>query len=112
MADAALPSLPPRPSDGHKGTFGTVCVLGGQGAGPRVMLGGPAFAALGALPAAQRLAGFYTCWTRKEAYVKAIGEGIGAPLERFAVSLGPEEEARFAHFDDEAEAPEEVEALS
>ena len=49
MSDAALPSLPPRPADGHKGTFGTVCVLGGQGAGPRVMVGGPAFAALGAL---------------------------------------------------------------
>ncbi|MHC4101126.1 MAG: NAD(P)H-hydrate dehydratase [Planctomycetota bacterium] len=49
MPEASLPSLPPRPADGHKGTFGTVCVLGGQGAGPRVMVGGPAFAALGAL---------------------------------------------------------------
>lgn len=49
MAEASLPSLPPRPADGHKGTFGTVCVLGGQGAGARMMLGGPAFAVLGAL---------------------------------------------------------------
>jgi NAD(P)H-hydrate epimerase len=53
MSDA--PRIPPRPADGHKGTFGTVCVVGGQagggsgGAGPRVMVGGPAFAALGAL---------------------------------------------------------------
>jgi NAD(P)H-hydrate epimerase len=56
MAEAALPSLPPRPADGHKGTFGTVCVLGGQGADPRVMLGGPAFAAVGALRAGAGLA--------------------------------------------------------
>lgn len=44
-----LPKLPPRPADGHKGTFGTVCVIGGQASSPRVMIGGPAFSALGAL---------------------------------------------------------------
>src|SRR5262245_86959 len=44
-----LPSLPPRPAEGHKGTFGTVVVVGGQAAPPRVMLGGPAFSALAAL---------------------------------------------------------------
>ncbi|MFB3137675.1 MAG: NAD(P)H-hydrate dehydratase [Phycisphaerales bacterium] len=44
-----LPPLPPRPGDGHKGTFGTVCVLGGQAAAPQVMLGGPALAAIAAL---------------------------------------------------------------
>jgi len=46
-----LPPLPARPPDGHKGTFGTVCVVGGQAAAApgRVMLGSPAFAALGAL---------------------------------------------------------------
>jgi len=51
-----VPKLPPRPTDGHKGTFGTVCVIGGQAGGPRVMLGGPAFAALGALRAGAGLA--------------------------------------------------------
>ncbi len=51
-----LPRLPQRPPDGHKGTFGTVCVLGGQAAPPRVMLGGPALAALGALRAGAGLA--------------------------------------------------------
>ena len=45
----SLPCLPRRPPDGHKGTFGTVCVIGAQVAAARVMLGGPAFAALGAL---------------------------------------------------------------
>jgi len=43
------PYLPPRPADGHKGTFGTVGVLGGQVAEPNVMLGGPCFTALAAL---------------------------------------------------------------
>jgi NAD(P)H-hydrate epimerase len=51
-----LPPLPLRPADGHKGTFGSVCVIGGQAATPRVMLGGPAFAALGALRAGAGLA--------------------------------------------------------
>jgi ADP-dependent NAD(P)H-hydrate dehydratase len=45
----AMPQLPPRPADGHKGTFGTVCVIGGRADDQRVMVGGPAFAALGAL---------------------------------------------------------------
>jgi NAD(P)H-hydrate epimerase len=51
-----LPTLPRRPEAGHKGTFGTVCVVGGQADPPRVMLGGPAFAALGALRAGCGLA--------------------------------------------------------
>ena len=42
-------ALPPRPADGHKGTFGTVLVVGGCDDEVGVMLGGPAFAALGAL---------------------------------------------------------------
>ena len=51
-----LPPLPARPPDGHKGTFGTVCVIGGQAAAPRVMLGGPALSALGALRSGAGLA--------------------------------------------------------
>jgi ADP-dependent NAD(P)H-hydrate dehydratase len=45
----SLPSFPSRPSDGHKGTFGTVCVLGGRCDDQHVMVGGPALAALAAL---------------------------------------------------------------
>ena len=41
--------LPRRPDDGHKGTFGTVLVVGGCDDSDSMMLGGPAFAALGAL---------------------------------------------------------------
>lgn len=49
-ADAPqIPALPQRDSQGHKGTFGTVCVVGGCAAPPKPMVGAPAFAALAAL---------------------------------------------------------------
>jgi 4'-phosphopantetheinyl transferase len=44
---------------------------------------------LRALPPSLRAEGFYLCWTRKEAYIKAIGEGLHIPLESFNVSLTP-----------------------
>ena len=51
-------------------------------------------AALRALPPAERLAGFFRCWTRKEAYIKARGEGLAIPLHEFDVSVAPDEPAR------------------
>jgi len=41
--------LPPRPEDGHKGTFGTVGIVGGQDTDAVTMLGAPALAARAAL---------------------------------------------------------------
>ncbi len=52
-----------------------------------------------ALDSHERAMGFFNCWTRKEAFIKALGEGLSYSLDRFDVSLKPSEPAKFLHIE-------------
>lgn len=54
------------------------------------------------LPAADKPEGFFNCWTRKEAYLKAVGEGLAARLDSFDVTLAPGEPARMLTLEGDA----------
>lgn len=54
------------------------------------LFGAEECAGLAALAPDDQVRGFFDCWARKEAFVKAIGMGLSYPLDAFAVSVTPE----------------------
>jgi 4'-phosphopantetheinyl transferase len=57
------------------------------------------------LPSEERDVGFFRCWTRKEAYIKAAGKGLSLPLQQFDVSVkAGDEDALLATRPDPAES--------
>ncbi len=59
-----------------------------------------------ALPKAERTEGFFRAWTRKEAFIKAIGEGLSFPLEDFVVSLDDTHSAKLLSIKGDKQAAE------
>lgn len=56
----------------------------------RSQFAGEEIAELEAWPEAERREAFFRVWTRKEAFLKARGDGLGFGLRKFAVTAGPE----------------------
>lgn len=64
------------------------------------------YQAYSALPQSQQSLGFFNCWTRKEAYIKAIGQGLTCPLADFDVSLTPGQPAKLLSIKDDPQSVE------
>jgi len=61
---------------------------------------------LRSLPPNEQRYAFFRCWTRKEAFIKAIGEGLSYPLHQFDVTLTDDEPPLLLRVQGELNAPE------
>ncbi len=64
-------------------------------------------ATIRALPPEVQYEAFFNCWTRKEAYIKALGDGLAYPLDAFEVSLAPGTPAALLRVNDDPNASTE-----
>lgn len=60
-------------------------------------------AELCALPRDEKQNAFFRCWTQKEAFIKAVGDGLSLALDRFDVRVSPHEAARLLRVDGDPE---------
>ena len=51
----------------------------------------------------EKLVGFYNAWTRKEAFIKALGKGVSQSLKSFAVNLSPQEKPQIVSVNNKKE---------
>jgi 4'-phosphopantetheinyl transferase len=56
------------------------------------------------LPESRRKEAFFKWWTCKEAFIKAIGEGLSYPLDEIDVLLAPDEPAKLLRIEGNSEA--------
>jgi 4'-phosphopantetheinyl transferase len=61
-------------------------------------------AGLQALPDHLRVPGFFACWTRKEAFLKATGDGLSFPLADFSVTTHPDLDPELEDINGDTEA--------
>jgi 4'-phosphopantetheinyl transferase len=64
-------------------------------------------AELHALPEHLRVSAFFACWTRKEAFLKATGEGLSFPLENFSVSVQPDSNPKLEEVNEDSKVGEQ-----
>lgn len=50
---------------------------------------------------------FFNCWTRKEAFIKAVGEGLSYPLNDFEVTLLSNEPVQINHIQQDLDTPKQ-----
>jgi 4'-phosphopantetheinyl transferase len=54
---------------------------------------------IAAAPPGERELAFFLCWTRKEAFSKAVGQGLSLALDRYRVTCAPGDPARIVEID-------------
>jgi 4'-phosphopantetheinyl transferase len=64
----------------------------------------PEYELLCACPVSMKHKTFFESWTRKEALVKAVGEGLNMPLHSFDASTNPHETVRMVRLESRSEA--------